>query len=205
MPVAGGGFEQCYNAQAVVAAGSMLVVAADVVQAPNDAATDSISNGIDTRELGSASIAACRWWSYCTPCGKSAFVRSPSLVVLPRRALHVAHRMLTLHLKWPVIPMALGFLYLVAIIDWPAGRFWRGACRTRWIRAFASRRPTKRWRGTARQKYSTPIRARSSPAPSSPVGSRPQASRFRWTDAVVSWTIFSSNGCGARSNTRKCI
>src|SRR6202165_4916193 len=36
IPVAGGGFEQCYNAQAVVAAGSMLVVAADVVQAPND-------------------------------------------------------------------------------------------------------------------------------------------------------------------------
>ena len=35
MPVAGGGFEQCYNAQAVVAAGSMLVVATDVVQAPN--------------------------------------------------------------------------------------------------------------------------------------------------------------------------
>jgi len=36
MPVAGGGFEQCYNAQAVVAAGSMLVVATDVVQSPND-------------------------------------------------------------------------------------------------------------------------------------------------------------------------
>src|SRR5580693_1686870 len=36
MPAAGGGFEQCYNAQAVVAAGSMLVVAVDVVQAPND-------------------------------------------------------------------------------------------------------------------------------------------------------------------------
>jgi len=36
MPVAGGGFDQCYNAQAVVAAGSMLVVAAEVVQAPND-------------------------------------------------------------------------------------------------------------------------------------------------------------------------
>jgi hypothetical protein len=31
MPAAGGGFEQCYNAQAVVAAGSMLVVAVDVV------------------------------------------------------------------------------------------------------------------------------------------------------------------------------
>jgi hypothetical protein len=36
MPVAGGGFEQCDNAQAVVAAGSLLVVATDVVQAPND-------------------------------------------------------------------------------------------------------------------------------------------------------------------------
>src|SRR5450631_1496387 len=36
MPVAGGGFDQCYNAQAAVAAGSLLVVAVDVVQAPND-------------------------------------------------------------------------------------------------------------------------------------------------------------------------
>jgi transposase len=36
MPVAGGGFEQCYNAQAAVAAGSLLVVATNVVQAPND-------------------------------------------------------------------------------------------------------------------------------------------------------------------------
>ena len=36
MPVAGGGFDQCYNAQAVVAAGSLLVVASAVSQAPND-------------------------------------------------------------------------------------------------------------------------------------------------------------------------
>ena len=36
MPVAGGGFDQGYNAQAAVAVGSLLVVAADVVQAPND-------------------------------------------------------------------------------------------------------------------------------------------------------------------------
>src|SRR6202035_4654623 len=36
MPVAGGGFEQCYNAQAAVAADSLLVLAANVVQAPND-------------------------------------------------------------------------------------------------------------------------------------------------------------------------
>jgi transposase len=36
MPVASGGFDQCYNAQAVVEVGSLLVVAADVVQAPTD-------------------------------------------------------------------------------------------------------------------------------------------------------------------------
>jgi transposase len=36
MPISGGGFEQCYNAQAVVSEGSLLVVATNVVQAPND-------------------------------------------------------------------------------------------------------------------------------------------------------------------------
>jgi len=36
MPVAGGGFEQCYNAQAAVAEAVILVVAIDVVQASND-------------------------------------------------------------------------------------------------------------------------------------------------------------------------
>ena len=36
MPVAGGGFDQCYNAQAVVATESLLVIATAVVQAPND-------------------------------------------------------------------------------------------------------------------------------------------------------------------------
>ena len=36
MPVAGGGFEQAYNAQAAVATDSLLVVANDVVQAAND-------------------------------------------------------------------------------------------------------------------------------------------------------------------------
>jgi len=36
MKVAGGGFDQCYNAQAVVATGSMLIVATEVTQAVND-------------------------------------------------------------------------------------------------------------------------------------------------------------------------
>ena len=45
MPVAGGGFDQCCNAQAAVAAGNMLVVAADVVQAPNDKQRDRADAG----------------------------------------------------------------------------------------------------------------------------------------------------------------
>ncbi|MGH6969331.1 MAG: IS1182 family transposase [Stellaceae bacterium] len=36
MRVAGGGFDQCYNAQAVVAVETLLVIAVEVVQAPND-------------------------------------------------------------------------------------------------------------------------------------------------------------------------
>ena len=36
MKVAGGGFDQCYDAQAVVATGSMLIVATEVTQATND-------------------------------------------------------------------------------------------------------------------------------------------------------------------------
>ena len=41
MPVAGGGFDQCYNAQAAVAAGSLLVVASAVSQAPNDSSNSN--------------------------------------------------------------------------------------------------------------------------------------------------------------------
>jgi transposase len=55
MPVAGGGFEQCYNAQAAVAADSLLIVAQDVVQAVNDKQqTEPMLNQIDTLpdELG---------------------------------------------------------------------------------------------------------------------------------------------------------
>src|SRR6202790_602535 len=57
MPVAGGGFEQCYNAQAAVAADSLLVIAANVVQAPNDKQQiEPMLNDIDTLpdELGKA-------------------------------------------------------------------------------------------------------------------------------------------------------
>ncbi len=48
MPAAGGGFEQSYNAQAAVATGSLLVVAIDLVQAPNDKGQVVLFHGIGT-------------------------------------------------------------------------------------------------------------------------------------------------------------
>jgi transposase len=75
MPMAGGGFEQCYNAQAAVAADSLLVIAADVVQAPNDKRQiepmlnhiDGLPDGMgkvdtllaDTGYFSAANVAAC--------------------------------------------------------------------------------------------------------------------------------------------------
>ncbi|HEY0425593.1 MAG TPA: IS1182 family transposase [Rhodopila sp.] len=75
MPVAGGGFEQCYNAQAVVAEGSLLVLATDVVQATNDkqplqpmlskveALPDELGKVTtllaDTGYVGAANVSAC--------------------------------------------------------------------------------------------------------------------------------------------------
>ena len=57
MPVSGGGFEQCYNAQAVVAESSLLVVASDVAQAPNDKQQLEpmlAKTGVLPKELGEA-------------------------------------------------------------------------------------------------------------------------------------------------------
>ena len=56
MPVSGGGFEQCYNAQALVDTDSLLVLAARIPQAPNDkeplqpmlAAVQALPDGLNT-------------------------------------------------------------------------------------------------------------------------------------------------------------
>jgi hypothetical protein len=52
MPVAGGGYDQCYNAQAVVAVESLLVIAVEVVQAPNDKSARNAA-------LASSSVGTC--------------------------------------------------------------------------------------------------------------------------------------------------
>ncbi len=58
MPTAGGGFEQCYNAQAAVTTGSNLVVAADVTQAPND--KNQVEPMLDKLEAVKQHAGACK-------------------------------------------------------------------------------------------------------------------------------------------------
>ena len=57
MKVAGGGFDQCYNAQAAVAAGGNLVVAVDVTQAPND--KEQVEPMLDKLGLIKDDVGAC--------------------------------------------------------------------------------------------------------------------------------------------------
>jgi len=56
MPVAGGGFEQCYNAQAAVDAQTMLVIATVVTQAPND--KEQVEPMLETLEAQTETLGA---------------------------------------------------------------------------------------------------------------------------------------------------
>jgi putative transposase len=62
------------------------------------------------------------------------------------------------------IPMAKGFVYLVAVMDWFSRRVLAWRRRSPWRRIFVSRHCATRWNGSASPTYSTPIRARNSPA-----------------------------------------
>jgi len=85
----------------------------------------------------------------------------------------------------------------------PAG-FCRGGCRSPRKRPSESRRWRMPWLVTANRRYSTPTRARSSPARPSPACSPATASPSAWTARARGATTCSSSGCGAASNTRMC-
>ena len=102
------------------------------------------------------------------------------------------------------IPMAHGFLYLVAVIDWASRAVlaWRlsNTMDTRFCLEALD---------DALLKYGKPRIFNTDQGVQFtgllPAGWRRRASRFRWTGAGVSWTIFSSSACGGRSNTKRCI
>ena len=57
------------------------------------------------------------------------------------------------------IPMARGFVYLAAVVDWFSRRARRGRCRSPWRSSSASTRSRRRWPDTADRRSSIPIRA----------------------------------------------
>ena len=100
--------------------------------------------------------------------------------------------------------MAHGFLYLVAIIDWASRAVlaWRlsntmdaSFCLAALGEALARYGKPKIFNTDQGAQFTS----------AAFTGKLEGASRFRWMGADVSWTIFSLNGCGAQSNTKKFI
>jgi len=64
------------------------------------------------------------------------------------------------------IPMARGFVYLTAVVDWFSRRCWLGECRSQWRRSISAwTQQMRRSPGMAVQGTSIPTKAVSSPAP----------------------------------------
>jgi transposase InsO family protein len=61
------------------------------------------------------------------------------------------------------VPMARGFVYLIAVVDWYSRRVLAGGCRSRSRRTSASKHWRRRWTPSAGRTSSTPTRAASSP------------------------------------------
>src|SRR6267378_4039809 len=76
-------------------------------------------------------------------------------------------------------------------------RFWPGGCRTRSAPISASRPWRTPSHGTVSPRSSTPIKAASSLASSSPACSSIAVSRSAWMARAAAWTTSSSSGCGA--------
>ena len=104
------------------------------------------------------------------------------------------------------IPMARGFVYLAVVLDWFSRRVlsWRlsithgGGV----LRRDAGGRSRL---ATASRKSSTPTRARQFTGAAFTGVLPTTASRSAWTAKAPGATTSSSSGCGAASNTRRCI
>jgi hypothetical protein len=103
------------------------------------------------------------------------------------------------------IPMARGFVYLAVLLDWATRRVlsWRLSITIE--AAFCVETLEDALARHGRRTSSTPTRARSSPARRSPAYSPATPSPSAWTARGPGGTTCSSSGCGAASNTRRCI
>jgi putative transposase len=101
------------------------------------------------------------------------------------------------------VPMARGFMYLVAVMDWHSRKIlsWRLSNTLAQISVIKpSRKP---WIVMENLRSSTPTKEHSSPATGSLKSSRTTGSPSVWTAAADARTTSSLNGCGGPSNTIK--
>ena len=102
------------------------------------------------------------------------------------------------------IPMAQGFLYLVAIMDWHSRYVLAWKLSNTLENDFCVAALRKLWARVGRR-YSTPIRGHSSPVKPLPRGCRSGGFRSAWMVRVGTWTTSSWSGYGGASSTKRCI
>ena len=102
------------------------------------------------------------------------------------------------------IPMAKGFLYLVAIMDWHSRHVLAWKLSNTMDTSFCVAALEEALVRDDRR-YSTPTRGVSSPVRPLPRRCRSRGSRSAWMVRVGTWTTSSWSGCGGASSTRRCI
>jgi len=103
------------------------------------------------------------------------------------------------------VPMAHGFVYLVAVIDWFSRRVLSHRVSITMEAEFCIEALQEPLRNMASRKSSTRIRAANSPAPISPACFLKTASPSAWTAKARGVTMSLSSGYGGRSNGKRCI
>jgi putative transposase len=103
------------------------------------------------------------------------------------------------------VPLARGFVYLAAVVDWFSRRVlsWRVSITLE--AAFCVEALERLWPGMAGPRSSTPTRAHSSPASTSRACCSRPGSPSAWMAKAPGVTTSSLSGSGDRSSTRRCI
>ena len=101
------------------------------------------------------------------------------------------------------IPMARGFVYLAALVDWFSRRVLAWRLSITIDTSFCIEALEEAIEDYGRPEIFNTIKVRSSPVLLSLGDSRRKASRSAWTARAAGPTMSSSSGCGARSNTNR--
>ena len=97
------------------------------------------------------------------------------------------------------IPMARGFMHLVAVMDWHSRKVLSFRL-SNTLPIFVLKHSTKPWIFMGHHRFLIPIRELSLPAQSLPTPLKQQELPSAWTAGAGPQTIFLSNGSGGRSN-----